>query len=112
MPPPQGLGVEAVVLAGYMKLVPAALVRAFPRAMLNIHPALLPAFGGRGFYGAKVHAAVVASGARVSGPTVHFVDEQYDTGAVRVCVCVGGCVWVWLCWLGCEAPSRSCSIVR
>ena len=73
---------EAVALAGYMKLVPAALLRAFPRAVLNIHPGLLPSFGGQGFYGARVHAAVLASGARFSGPTVHFVDEEYDTGPI------------------------------
>ncbi len=74
--------VDAVVLAGFLKLVPPALVRAFPRAVLNIHPGLLPAFGGRGFYGRRVHAAVLASGARFSGPTVHFVDEAYDTGPI------------------------------
>jgi folate-dependent phosphoribosylglycinamide formyltransferase PurN len=50
--------------------------------MLNVHPALLPAFGGAGMYGARVHAAVLAAGARVSGPTVHFVDEQYDRGPI------------------------------
>jgi folate-dependent phosphoribosylglycinamide formyltransferase PurN len=50
--------------------------------MLNVHPALLPAFGGAGMYGARVHRAVLASGARVSGPTVHFVDEHYDRGAI------------------------------
>ena len=50
--------------------------------MLNIHPALLPAFGGKGLYGARVHAAVIASGARFSGATVHFVDEGYDTGPI------------------------------
>ncbi|CAI5497507.1 unnamed protein product [Closterium sp. Naga37s-1] len=68
-------GVDYVVLAGYLKLLPASLVEAFPRAILNIHPALLPAFGGKGYYGMRVHKAVIASGARVSGPTVHFVDE-------------------------------------
>ena len=50
--------------------------------MLNIHPGLLPAFGGKGFYGARVHQAVISSGARVTGPTVHFVDEDYDTGPI------------------------------
>jgi folate-dependent phosphoribosylglycinamide formyltransferase PurN len=50
--------------------------------MLNVHPALLPAFGGPGMYGARVHAAVLAAGARVSGPTVHFVSERYDEGAI------------------------------
>ena len=80
--PPQTHRVDAVALAGYMKLVPGALVRAFPRAVLNIHPGLLPSLGGQGFYGARVHAAVLASGARFSGPSVHFVDEEYDTGPI------------------------------
>lgn len=130
---------DIVVLAGYLKLIPVELVRAFKRRILNIHPALLPAFGGKGYYGARVrrqhartailmgdgeggqavqrrvllrkacaavaehcllsrhclpptmpsfpsfatsqvHRAVVASGARFSGPTIHFVDEEYDTG--------------------------------
>ncbi|MGQ0715527.1 MAG: phosphoribosylglycinamide formyltransferase, partial [Gemmatimonadaceae bacterium] len=71
-----------VVLAGYLRLVPAEIVRAFRGRMLNVHPALLPAFGGRGMYGARVHRAVLESGARVSGPTVHFVDEIYDHGPI------------------------------
>ncbi|CAI5465202.1 unnamed protein product [Closterium sp. Yama58-4] len=75
-------GVDYIVLAGYLKLLPASLVEAFPRAILNIHPALLPAFGGKGYYGMRVHKAVIASGARVSGPTVHFVDERYDHGPI------------------------------
>ncbi|XP_002986515.2 phosphoribosylglycinamide formyltransferase, chloroplastic [Selaginella moellendorffii] len=74
--------VDFVLLAGYLKLIPKELVEAFPRAILNIHPALLPAFGGKGFYGIKVHEAVIASGARVSGPTIHFVDEKYDHGSI------------------------------
>ena len=64
------------------QLVPEAVVRAYARAMLNIHPALLPAFGGKGLYGARVHRAVIASGARWSGPSVHFVDADYDTGPI------------------------------
>ena len=62
--------------------MPAALVREFRDAMLNIHPGLLPAFGGKGLYGLRVHKAVIASGARFSGATVHFVDEEYDTGPI------------------------------
>ena len=58
-----------------MQLVPEELVRVYKRAMLNIHPALLPNFGGKGFYGARVQQAVIKGGARFSGPTVHFVDE-------------------------------------
>uniref|UniRef100_A0A0A9BK97 Phosphoribosylglycinamide formyltransferase, chloroplastic n=1 Tax=Arundo donax TaxID=35708 RepID=A0A0A9BK97_ARUDO len=72
--------VDYVLLAGYLKLIPAELVREYPRSILNIHPSLLPAFGGKGYYGLKVHKAVIASGARYSGPTIHFVDEHYDTG--------------------------------
>jgi phosphoribosylglycinamide formyltransferase 1 len=74
--------VEFVVLAGYLRLVPAEVVRAYRRRMVNVHPALLPAFGGPGMYGARVHRAVLQSGTRVSGPTVHFVDEIYDHGAI------------------------------
>ena len=74
--------VELVVLAGWLKRVPGAVVRAFRDRMLNIHPALLPEFGGPGMYGRRVHEAVLASGARLSGATVHVVDEQYDHGPV------------------------------
>lgn len=74
--------VDFIILAGYLKLIPAELIRAFPRSILNIHPSLLPAFGGKGYYGMKVHRAVIASGARYSGPTIHFVDEHYDTGRI------------------------------
>ncbi|KXZ53210.1 hypothetical protein GPECTOR_7g1103 [Gonium pectorale] len=73
---------DYVLLAGYLKLIPPELCRAFPRAMLNIHPGLLPSFGGKGYYGERVHKAVIASGARFSGPTVHFVDEEFDTGPI------------------------------
>jgi formyltetrahydrofolate-dependent phosphoribosylglycinamide formyltransferase len=73
---------ELVVLAGYVKLVPAAVVRRYRWRMVNIHPALLPAFGGPGMYGKRVHAAVLASGASESGATVHYVDELYDRGAI------------------------------
>jgi phosphoribosylglycinamide formyltransferase-1 len=69
-------------LAGYVKLVPVQVVARFKGRMLNIHPALLPAFGGKGMYGQRVHAAVLAAGVRESGASVHFVDEEYDRGAV------------------------------
>ncbi|AAD21688.1 This gene is a member of the formyl transferase family PF/00551 and may be a pseudogene of gb/X74767 phosphoribosylglycinamide formyl transferase (PUR3) from Arabidopsis thaliana since our sequence differs from PUR3 by an insertion of an A at bp 225 and a deletion of an A at bp 1276 [Arabidopsis thaliana] len=75
-------GVDFVLLAGYLKLIPVELVQAFPKRILNIHPALLPAFGGKGLYGIKVHKAVLESGARYSGPTIHFVNEEYDTGRI------------------------------
>ena len=71
-----------IALAGYNRLVPAGVIAAYPGRIVNIHPALLPAFGGRGMYGERVHAAVLASGARVSGPTVHYVTEQYDEGRI------------------------------
>jgi formyltetrahydrofolate-dependent phosphoribosylglycinamide formyltransferase len=74
--------IDLVVLAGYMRLVPEVVVRAYRGRILNVHPALLPGFGGRGMYGARVHAAVIAAGSRVSGATVHFVDEHYDQGAI------------------------------
>ena len=73
-----------VVLAGYLKRVPAAAVAQFRWRLINIHPALLPAFGGPGMYGHRVHAAVLASGAAVSGATVHYVDEEYDRGPILV----------------------------
>ncbi len=73
---------DLAVLAGFLRLVPPAVVRAYRGRILNIHPALLPAFGGPGMYGRRVHEAVLASGARISGPTVHVVDEEYDHGAI------------------------------
>lgn len=75
-------GVDFVALAGYLKHVPAAVVRAFRHRMLNVHPSLLPAFGGPGFYGRRVHEAALAYGVRWSGATVHLVDEEYDTGPI------------------------------
>jgi phosphoribosylglycinamide formyltransferase-1 len=73
---------DLLVLAGFLKLIPEAVVRAYRGRILNIHPALLPAFGGPGMYGRRVHEAVLASGARISGATVHVVDEQYDHGPI------------------------------
>ena len=74
--------VDLVVLAGYLKLVPAAVIAEYRDRIINIHPALLPHFGGKGMYGRRVHEAVLASGARESGASVHLVDERYDQGAV------------------------------
>jgi formyltetrahydrofolate-dependent phosphoribosylglycinamide formyltransferase len=74
--------IDLVVLAGYLKLVPPAVVARFRWRMINIHPALLPAFGGPGMYGRRVHEAVLASDADESGATVHYVDEQYDRGPI------------------------------
>ena len=75
-------GVQSVLLAGYLKLIPPELCRAYPRDMLNIHPALLPDFGGPGYYGMRVHRAVVEAGRTESGPTIHFVSERYDEGPI------------------------------
>ena len=75
-------GIELVALAGYMRLVPGEVTAAYRGRMLNVHPALLPDFGGPGMYGARVHRAVVRAGVPFSGPSVHFVDEVYDHGAV------------------------------
>jgi formyltetrahydrofolate-dependent phosphoribosylglycinamide formyltransferase len=74
--------VDLVVLAGYLKLVPPGVITRYRDRVINIHPALLPAFGGPGMYGRRVHEAVLASGARESGATVHLVDEVYDRGTV------------------------------
>ena len=74
--------VDLLVLAGYLKLVPPEVVARYRGRILNVHPALLPAFGGRGMYGHRVHEAVLASGARETGATVHLVDEEYDRGAI------------------------------
>ncbi len=82
------LGTDLVILAGYMKMMPERVVRAYKNRMLNIHPALLPAFGGKGLYGQHVHEAVLEYGCKVSGVTVHLVDADYDTGAPVLQRCV------------------------
>ena len=74
--------VNLICLAGYMNLLPKSIVHQYKNSILNVHPALLPHFGGKGFYGIKVHEAVVASGVEESGVTVHFVDEEYDHGKI------------------------------
>jgi folate-dependent phosphoribosylglycinamide formyltransferase PurN len=75
-------GAQVIFMAGYVRLVPPQVVARFRRGILNIHPALLPGFGGKGMWGHHVHEAVLASGVRLSGPTVHFVDEEYDRGSI------------------------------
>jgi formyltetrahydrofolate-dependent phosphoribosylglycinamide formyltransferase len=74
--------IDLVVLAGYTKLVPAPVIAAYRGRIINVHPALLPAFGGQGMYGHRVHEAVLASGVQETGVTVHLVDEVYDRGAI------------------------------
>ena len=75
-------GVQVVALAGYMKILGPRTLDAYRNRILNVHPALLPKFGGQGMYGERVHRAVLASGDSVSGVTVHLVDEEYDRGPV------------------------------
>ncbi len=74
--------IDLIVLAGYLKLVPPEIVARFSGRMINIHPALLPAFGGPGMYGQRVHRAVLDAGVRVTGVTAHFVDDTYDRGHI------------------------------
>lgn len=76
----QSRSIDLIVLAGFLWLVPSYFIRAFENRIINIHPALLPKFGGKGMYGHYVHEAVIASGEKESGVTIHLVDEQYDHG--------------------------------
>lgn len=73
---------ELVILSGYMRMVGPMLQEAFPKRILNVHPSLLPAFGGKGMYGIRVHEAVLRSGVKETGVTIHLVDGEYDTGPV------------------------------
>ena len=75
-------GIEFIVLAGYLKKIPDLVVSLYPRRIVNIHPALLPSFGGKGMYGKYVHEAVLESEEKFTGPTVHYVDHDYDTGEI------------------------------
>lgn len=75
-------GTDLIVLAGFLWLVPENLLRTFKDRIINIHPALLPKYGGKGMYGMKVHEAVKKSGDEVSGITIHFVNERYDEGEI------------------------------
>ena len=75
-------GVEYLLLAGWLKIIPEAFIAAFEDRIVNIHPSLLPSFGGKGYYGLRVHEAVLAYGAKVSGCTVHFVTAEVDGGAI------------------------------
>lgn len=80
LPELQALRPDLIVLAGFLWKIPTALVAAFPQRIINIHPALLPKYGGKGMYGAHVHTAVVEAGEKESGITIHLVDEHYDHG--------------------------------
>lgn len=81
-------GANFIVLAGYMKLLDPKIIRAYRDRILNIHPALLPSFGGKGMYGIHVHEAVLEFGCKVTGVTVHIVDEKYDCGLPIIQKCV------------------------
>lgn len=74
--------IDLIVLAGFLLLVPAYLVESYTDKIINIHPALLPKFGGKGMYGMNVHRAVAEAGEKKSGPTVHFVNEKFDDGNI------------------------------
>jgi len=74
--------VNWIILAGFLWLIPDYILKAFPQRIINIHPALLPAYGGKGMYGAKVHEAVITAGEKQSGITIHYVNEQYDKGDI------------------------------
>lgn len=78
----QSAGADTIALAGFLRRIPSAVVQAFPQRIVNIHPSLLPLFGGKGMYGEHVHRAALEYGVKVSGCTVHFVDEAYDTGPI------------------------------
>ena len=78
----QAHNVDLVVLAGYLKIVDAQMIEAYKGRIINIHPSLLPKFGGKGYYGIKVHEAVIAAGEKESGATVHFVEVGIDTGEI------------------------------
>jgi phosphoribosylglycinamide formyltransferase 1 len=75
-------GIDLIVLTGYLRRVPATIVARFAGRIINVHPALLPAFGGQGMYGQRVHHAVIEAGVRVTGVTAHFADEEYDRGRI------------------------------
>lgn len=74
--------IDFIILAGFLGLIPAELVRKYEKRIVNIHPALLPAYGGKGMYGMNVHRAVIQAGEKTSGITIHYVDEHYDRGQI------------------------------
>lgn len=78
----QNRGVDWIILAGFLWLIPEPILKAYPQKIINIHPALLPSYGGKGMYGMKVHQAVIAAGDAESGITIHYVNEHYDEGDI------------------------------
>jgi formyltetrahydrofolate-dependent phosphoribosylglycinamide formyltransferase len=89
LPELKGYGIDFIVLAGFLWKIPEALIKAYPNKMINIHPALLPNYGGKGMYGMKVHEAVIAAGEKQSGITIHYVNEHFDEGeAIFQAICL------------------------
>jgi phosphoribosylglycinamide formyltransferase-1 len=78
----KNLEIDWVILAGFLWLVPSSLIQAYPNRILNIHPALLPLYGGKGMYGMNVHNAVIAAGDKESGISIHYINEKYDEGEI------------------------------
>jgi phosphoribosylglycinamide formyltransferase 1 len=76
------MGIDFIILAGFLWKIPDTLIKAFPKKIINIHPALLPDYGGKGMYGRFVHQAVIANKEKESGITIHYVDEHYDNGDI------------------------------
>lgn len=76
------VGIDLIVLAGFLWLVPENILRGWPGRILNIHPALLPKFGGKGMYGERVHKAVIEAGEKETGISIHYVNEKYDEGQI------------------------------
>ena len=80
----EGSGAEIIVLAGYMKVLSPEIIKKYRNRIINIHPSLIPKYCGKGFYGIRVHNAVIAAGEKESGATVHYVDEGVDTGEITL----------------------------
>ena len=78
----QEYSTDLIILAGFLWLIPSDIIRAYPNRILNIHPALLPAYGGKGMYGQRVHEAVIANRENISGISIHLVNEEYDSGDI------------------------------
>lgn len=76
------LQIDFIVLAGFLKLIPHTLIEAYPNKIINLHPSLLPKFGGKGMYGMKVHESVIKAGEKETGITIHYVNEQFDEGEI------------------------------
>ena len=78
----QNLKIDLIVLAGFLWLVPENIIENYPKRIINLHPALLPKYGGKGMYGSKVHEAVIANGEKETGITIHYVNDRFDEGEI------------------------------